>query len=55
MDFESLKAKQRDIRSGFLDSLKLRVQRVLSWLDKSEQCGDDQDSQFILRCVLPMN
>jgi len=47
MDFETLKAKQRDIRSGFSESLGLRVHRALSWLDKSEQCGDDQDSQFI--------
>ena len=43
MDFETLKAKQRDIRSGFSESLGLRVHRALSWLDKSEQC----DSQFI--------
>ena len=47
MDFESLKAKQRDIRSGFSESLGLRVHRALSWLEKSEQCVDDQDSQFI--------
>lgn len=47
MDFESLKAKQRDIRSGFSESLGLRVHRALSWLEKSEQCVDDQDGQFI--------
>lgn len=47
MDFASLKRKQREIRSEFSDNLGLRVHRALSWLEKSEQCDDDQDSQFI--------
>ena len=47
MDFASLKSKQREIRNGFSENLGLRVHRALSWLDKSEQCNDDQDSQFI--------
>lgn len=47
MDFNSLKIKQRELRHGFSEGLGLRVHRALSWLDKSEQCGDDQDSQFI--------
>ncbi|WP_448213538.1 hypothetical protein [Colwellia sp. MEBiC06753] len=47
MDFSSLKSKQREIRSEFSDNLGLRVHRALSWLEKSEQCNDDQDSQFI--------
>lgn len=47
MNFERLKQKHREIRDGFPNSLNLRVHRALSWLDKSEQCNDDQDSQFI--------
>ncbi len=45
--YKDLKAKQRQIRSTFPDSLGLRVHRALSWLDRSEQCKDDQDAQFI--------
>jgi hypothetical protein len=47
MDFNFLKAKQREIRDRFPESLALRVHRSLSWLAKSEQCQDDKDSQFI--------
>ncbi|WP_028764586.1 HEPN domain-containing protein [Shewanella colwelliana] len=47
MDFDSLKAKQREIRGRFPEGLALRVHRSLSWLAKSEQCMDDKDSQFI--------
>ncbi|MGZ9899279.1 hypothetical protein [Shewanella gaetbuli] len=47
MDFNFLKAKQREIRGSFPESLALRVHRSLSWLDKSEQCQQDKDSQFI--------
>lgn len=47
MEFATLKAKQREIRDGFSENLALRVHRSLSWLKKSEQCGEDQDSQFI--------
>ncbi|EWH07475.1 hypothetical protein AT00_02940 [Pseudoalteromonas lipolytica SCSIO 04301] len=47
MDFTSLKSKQREIRKEFSDNLGLRVHRALSWLEKSEHCDEDQDSQFI--------
>ena len=47
MKFQELKNKQRQIRSGFSENLALRVHRALSWLDKSEQCADDKDSQFV--------
>ena len=47
MKFKELKDKQREIRGGFSESLALRVHRALSWLDKSERCDDDKDSQFI--------
>lgn len=47
MDYALLKNKQREIREDFSENLALRVHRALSWLNKSEQCNDDQDSQFI--------
>ncbi|WP_076543055.1 HEPN domain-containing protein [Shewanella sp. UCD-KL21] len=47
MDFDNLKSKQRRIRDDFPEGLALRVHRALSWLNKSEQCEDDKDSQFI--------
>lgn len=47
MDYSLLKSKQREVRDGFSENLALRVHRALSWLNKSEQCNDDQDSQFI--------
>jgi len=47
MDFKSLKSKQRNLRVNFPESLALRVHRSLSWLDRSEQCREDIDSQFI--------
>ncbi|WP_192021480.1 HEPN domain-containing protein [Shewanella sp. WPAGA9] len=47
MDFDNLKSKQRRIRDDFPEGLALRVHRALSWLNKSERCEDDKDSQFI--------
>lgn len=47
LDFSSLKTKQRSLRDGFEESLSLRVHRALSWLQKSEECEEDQDSRFI--------
>lgn len=47
MDFNTLKIKQRKLRSEFSEGLGLRVHRALSWLEKSEHCCDDLDSQFI--------
>ena len=47
MNYQTLKNKQREVRGGFSENLALRVHRALSWLNKSEQCNDDQDSQFI--------
>ncbi len=47
MDYSLLKNKQREVRGGFSENLALRVHRALSWLNKSEQCNEDQDSQFI--------
>jgi len=47
MNYPALKSKQRKSRENFSDNLGLRVHRALSWLDKSEQCHEDKDSQFI--------
>lgn len=47
MNYCALKEKQKIARPQFPDILSLRVHRALSWLNKSEQCDDDLDSQFI--------
>ena len=41
-----LKAKQREIRSGFPEDFGLRVHRALSWYDRAEKAEDD-DAKFI--------
>jgi hypothetical protein len=43
---EVLKARHRDQRDEWPQSLSLRVHRALSWLDRAEQCSDD-DGRFI--------
>ena len=43
---KSLKQRQRDERHSHGEGLALRVHRALSWLDRAEQCGDD-DGQFV--------
>ena len=48
---EQLKDKQRKLRDNFPEGLALRVHRALSWLNKSEQCHDDLDCQFIFLWV----
>lgn len=47
--FESLKAKQRQLREGFPEGLGLRVHRALSWLARAEQeaARGDRDGEFI--------
>ncbi|MFT6779599.1 MAG: hypothetical protein ACJAV1_003542 [Paraglaciecola sp.] len=47
MEHQILKSKQRLLRDRFSENLSLRVHRTLSWFDKSEQCGEDKDSQFV--------
>jgi hypothetical protein len=42
-----LKAKQREIRDTFAQSLTLRVHRALSWLKRAEQEEEDFDAAFI--------
>jgi len=45
--FDSLKKRQRLERDNYSENLGLRIHRALSWLNKSEQCTDDLDAQFI--------
>jgi hypothetical protein len=47
LSFKELKAKQREIRSGFPEPVGLRVHRCLSWLDRAEQAAGDEDAAFI--------
>lgn len=49
--FTHLKEKQRAIRSGFSESLGLRVHRALSWLGRAEAEAGDPDIRFILLWV----
>ena len=46
MDFKTLKARHRAERDNYPMNLSLRVHRALSWLDRAEQCEDD-DARFI--------
>jgi hypothetical protein len=48
LTYEALKRKQRKIREGFPDLVRLRVHRALSWLGRAEQESDDPDVRFIL-------
>lgn len=47
LDFASLKAKQREIRDGFPETMSLRVHRAISWIGRAEACGDDDDARFV--------
>ena len=46
MNYSALKSRQRDERGTHPQGLALRVHRALSWLDRAEQCTDD-DGRFI--------
>ena len=47
IQYSELKQKQREIRDGFSSDLGLRVHRCLSWLNRAEQAGEDDDAAFI--------
>lgn len=49
--FDSLKAKQRLLRSGFSEALTLRVHRSISWLGRAEAELGDIDVKFVLLWV----
>ncbi|HCG5533992.1 TPA: hypothetical protein NJ114_000768 [Vibrio parahaemolyticus] len=44
-NYNELKQRQRNERSDYSPNLGIRVHRALSWLNKAEQCTDD-DSKF---------
>ena len=46
-DHATLKARQRELRHAFPESLGLRVHCALSWLYRAEQEPDDYDARFI--------
>ena len=46
-----LKEKQRVLRSGFKNSLGLRVHRSISWLSRAAVEQNDPDSAFIFLCI----
>ena len=41
-----LKAKQRELRAGFPETMGLRVHRSISWIGRAEDATDD-DGRFI--------
>ena len=47
LNFEQLKARQREIRESFSPSLSLRTHRALSWLQRAEQETQDDDARFL--------
>ena len=44
---ETLKSRQRKERHQYGEYLSVRVHRALSWLDRAEQCQDDNDAKVI--------
>jgi hypothetical protein len=40
INYQSLKAQQREQRDGYSINLGLRVHRALSWLNRSEKTSD---------------
>lgn len=51
LNYQSLKARQRETRDRFPHSLALRVHRALSWLKRAEQEVEDHDARFIFLWV----
>ena len=47
LTYESLKARQREHRDSFPESLALRTHRALSWLNRAEQEQQESDAQFL--------
>nr|MCL3793310.1 hypothetical protein [Actinomyces sp. 186855] len=46
LTFNTLKQRHRAERDQYPSALSIRVHRALSWLNKAEQCSDD-DSAFL--------
>jgi len=49
--YRELKARQREVRGAFSESLALRTHRALSWLQRAERDPDDADARFIFLWV----
>ena len=47
LDHATLKLRQREERDNYPTNMSLRVHRALSWLDRAEQCEDDDDARFL--------
>lgn len=47
LTFAALKEKQRAIRSGFPETMGLRVHRAISWIGRAEACHGDDDARFV--------
>jgi hypothetical protein len=47
MNYDELKAYQREHREHFHPNLALRTHRALSWLNRAEQEIEDEDAQFV--------
>lgn len=45
--FGTLKSRHRELRDGWPSAISLRVHRALSWLNRAEQAGGDDDAAFI--------
>ncbi|GLS83689.1 HEPN domain-containing protein [Paraferrimonas haliotis] len=45
--YSELKEKQRTLRDAFPTDMGMRVHRALSWLNRAEQCENDEDSRVI--------
>ena len=45
--FETLKARQREVRDGFPENLGLRIHRSISWIQRAEKETSDHDAAFI--------
>lgn len=51
LDHAALKAKQREIRAGFPETMGLRVHRAISWIGRAEASGDDADARFVFHWI----
>ncbi len=45
--FSELKARQRDIRTGFPQDFGLRIHRMISWIGRAESEMEDPAAAFI--------
>ncbi|EKO3686116.1 hypothetical protein P0F07_000886 [Vibrio metschnikovii] len=44
LTFNTLKQRHRAERDQYPSTLSIRVHRALSWLNKAEQCNDDDSA-----------